>query len=158
MIKYLLLILAVVSCSVKDEELIVEITPQISGVEASFGSGIAGKRKLMVRLNLNDNSNIIDGVDLNPSLSSLQQNYPNPVNGKTEIVYELANSTDVNVDITDMTGRTVLSFNEGNKPAGKHSLQVNTIGLEAGVYFYTLKAGNFIDTKRMSTEVQHLTF
>ena len=120
------------------------------GVEADFDSGTTvAKRKLMVRLNINDNSNITDGVDLGTAMSRLEQNYPNPVNGSTEITYELANSSGVIIEVTDMTGRTVLQFNEGNKPAGKHSMQISTTSLEAGVYFYTLKAGNFIDTKRM---------
>ena len=118
-------------------------------VDAAFGQGITQGRALMVRLLLNDHSNRIDGIDVNTALSSLDQNYPNPVTGNTEIAYELANSADVNIEITDMTGRTVLFFNEGNKPSGKHSLQVSTENLEAGVYFYTLKAGNFVDTKRM---------
>ncbi len=115
----------------------------------AFGQGITQGRKLMVRMLLNDHSNISDGVDLSTSMSQLEQNYPNPVNGSTEIAYELVNPSDVIVEITDMTGRTVLCFNEGNRPAGKHSLRVNTSSLEAGVYFYTLKAGNFVDTKRM---------
>jgi hypothetical protein len=103
----------------------------------------------MTRLLLNDHSNLIDGIDMNTAMSSLEQNYPNPVTGSTEIVYELANSSDVIIEVTDMTGRTILQFNESNMPAGKHSIQVNTESLEAGVYFYTLKARNFVDTKRM---------
>ncbi len=107
------------------------------------------EQNLMIRLNLNDSNNIIDGIDLSTALSSLEQNYPNPVKGLTEIVYELANSSDVNIEVKDLTGRTVLNFNEGKKPQGKHSLSINTENLESGVYFYTLKAGNFVDTKRM---------
>ena len=118
-------------------------------VDTDFGQGITAGRKLMVRLNLNDNSNIIDNVDLTATASQLEQNFPNPVKGSTEIVYELANSSDVILEITDLTGRKVLEFKEGNKPAGKHSLEVNAASLEAGIYFYTIKAGNFTDTKRM---------
>lgn len=120
-----------------------------SGVETSFGSGIAGKRKLMIRLNLNDNSNIIDGIDMSGNLSNLEQNYPNPVVNSTDIAYELASPAEVEIEITDMTGRTVLIINEGNRIAGKHNVIVNTESLESGVYFYTLKAGKFVDTKRM---------
>lgn len=121
-----------------------------SGPEASFSTdGIMSKRKLMVRLNLNDNSNIVDGIDVTASLTQLEQNYPNPVSGSTEIAYELASSSDVILEVTDMTGKTVLQYNEGNKSAGKHSIHVNTSNLEAGIYFYTLKAENFVDTKRM---------
>jgi len=120
-----------------------------SGPEDGFGPSIAEEKRLMVRLIINDHSNIIDGIDLSKTQSRLEQNYPNPVIDHTDIAYELENPSNVEIEITDMTGRTILNFNEGNKPAGKHSLQVNTESLEAGVYFYTLKAGNFVDTKRM---------
>ncbi len=132
------------SVKVKDPSSIVR-----TGVENGFGQGITAGSILMTRLLLNDHSNATDGVDLGTAMSSLEQNYPNPVNGSTEITYELANSSGVIIEVTDMTGRTVLQFNEGNKPAGKHSMLLSTESLEAGVYFYTLKAGNFVDTKRM---------
>jgi len=48
-----------------------------------------------------------------------------------------------------MTGRIVLQHNEGNQPAGKHNIEINTESLESGVNFYTLKAGAFTATKRM---------
>ena len=120
-----------------------------SGPDASFGPSIASDKKLMVRLIINDNSNIIDGIDLTTAQSKMDQNFPNPVEGITEIAYELANASDVIIEVTDMTGRSVLQIHEGSKPAGKHNLHMNTESLEAGVYFYTLKAGNFVDTKRM---------
>jgi len=120
------------------------------GVESDFSTGgIMAKRKLMVKLNINDHSNIIDGVDISTAMSRLGQNYPNPVEDATEITYELANPSKVDIEITDMTGRTVLSIHEGKMTSGKHSAKINTGSLESGVYFYTLKAGNFVDTKRM---------
>ncbi len=120
------------------------------GVEEDFSTGgIMAKRKLMVKLNLNDNSNIIDGVDINTAMSQLEQNYPNPVKNTTDISFELANPAEVDIEITDMTGRTVLTIHNGNMAAGKHNTTVNTESLESGVYFYTLKAGSFVETKRM---------
>lgn len=118
-------------------------------VDTNFGQGITQGRKLMVRMHLNDHSNIIDGLDLSGAASMLEQNYPNPVADRTEIVFELANSSDVILEVTDMTGRIVLQYNKGQKPAGRHTMEINTESLKAGVYFYTLKAGNFVDTKRM---------
>jgi hypothetical protein len=123
-----------------------------SGVDADWTSGAGGqlaRRKIMVHLNLNDHSNETDGVDITTALNSLDQNYPNPVKGSTEIAYQLAGASDVILEITDMTGKTVMELNEGNRPAGKHTIRVNTESLESGVYFYILKAGNFVDTKRM---------
>jgi len=117
-------------------------------VETGLGSFV-GKRNLMCRLNINDNSNIIDGVNTTRALSALGQNYPNPFRNNTEIRYELGTDSDVVVKVMDLTGRVVMEINEGFKPAGSHTLRVNASSLEAGIYMYTLKAGGFTETKRM---------
>jgi hypothetical protein len=49
----------------------------------------------------------------------------------------------------DLTGRKVIDINQGMKPAGKHTFTLETSNLEAGVYFYTLQAGSFTQTKQM---------
>jgi hypothetical protein len=108
------------------------------------------KQILMIRLNLNDNSNIIDGIDRVTALNSLGQNYPNPVRNITEIEYEIANPAEVQLEIKDMTGRTVLSLNEGRKTAGKHTAGISAESLDSGIYFYTLRAGDYTETKRMT--------
>ncbi|HBB91290.1 MAG TPA: hypothetical protein DC042_06140 [Bacteroidales bacterium] len=112
--------------------------------------GYVGGRNIMVRLNINDHSNLIDGVDVNKTLSSLGQNYPNPFNGKTDIAFELASGNEVRMIVRDITGRIVLDKNEGFMPAGKHNLTIDGSSLEAGIYMYTLNAGAFSETKRMT--------
>ncbi|MBT7095580.1 MAG: T9SS type A sorting domain-containing protein, partial [Bacteroidetes bacterium] len=74
---------------------------------------------------------------------------PNPFVGSTEIPYELGLASDVTIDIKDLTGRVVMQIDEGTQPAGQHNFVLNATQLEAGVYFYTLKAGQFQETKRM---------
>ena len=111
--------------------------------------GYVAERNLMVHLNINDHSNIIDNVDISQALSYLGQNYPNPFSHTTEIMYELVNASNVTIEVMDLTGRVVLSMNEGQQPAGKHMASITASDLEAGLYFYTLKAGNFSETKRM---------
>jgi hypothetical protein len=108
-----------------------------------------GKRNLMVHLNLNDHGNRIDGVDLRTAQASLGQNYPNPFSRSTEINYELTDGSNVTFEIMDLTGRKVMEVNKGMMPAGKHSLTLETTNLDPGVYFYTLKAGSFVQTKQM---------
>ncbi len=120
------------------------------GAEASWDDGTTvTKRKFMVKLYLNDHSNKTDGVNLMKNLTVLSQNYPNPFVGSTEISYDLAQSNDVLVELTDMTGRVVMSIDEGTQAAGSHSVTIHAESLDAGVYFYTLKAGQFTQTKRM---------
>ena len=130
-------------------------TPTIAIYDGTYRVGnstsdYVGKRNLMVRLNLNDHGNIIDGVDqLSPAMASLGQNYPNPFSGKTEISYELADGSEVIFSVMDLTGRKVMEVNEGMMPAGKHNFTLANSSLEPGVYFYTLKAGSFVQTKQM---------
>jgi hypothetical protein len=108
-----------------------------------------GKRNVMCRMNLNDHGNISDGVDLRTSLAKMEQNYPNPFRGSTQIDYELVDGSEVSFSIMDITGRKVMDVNEGMMPSGKHTYTLATNNLDAGVYFYTLKAGNFVQTKQM---------
>jgi len=117
-------------------------------IEEGMGA-FSGRRNLMCRLNLNDHSNLIDGIDPLISTASLGQNYPNPFNGSTDIAYELVNGTDVTFEIMDLTGRKVKVLHEGFRPAGKHTLNLDASGLEAGVYYYTIKAGVLNQTKQM---------
>jgi hypothetical protein len=114
-----------------------------------WSSGFIGNRNLLVKLYINDHSNPIDGVDLSSALSSLSQNYPNPFNSTTEFTYELASAQDVSIEITDMTGRKIMALEEGHKAAGSHKVSLNADDLDAGIYFYTLSAGEFTQTKRM---------
>jgi hypothetical protein len=118
------------------------------GINTGLGS-FYGKKNYMIRLNLNDHRNRIDGVENNLTTAVLGQNYPNPFNGATQIDYELVNGSEVIFEVMDMTGRKVLTQNEGFVPAGKHQLTLNAGSLDAGIYFYTIKAGSFVETKQM---------
>jgi hypothetical protein len=112
--------------------------------------GYPGGRNIMIRLNLNDHSNINDGVNMNRSPASVGQNYPNPFNRTTDISYELVNDCDVNITIMDLTGRVVMDVQQGFQATGQHSARIDASGLDAGIYLYTLKAGSFTETKRMT--------
>jgi hypothetical protein len=107
------------------------------------------ERNLLIRLNINDHSNINDGVDLSSSSAWVGQNYPNPFKGNTVIDYELPAVAEVSFTVMDLTGREVLYNKQGVMPAGKHTYTLQTANLEAGVYFYTLKAGSFTQTRQM---------
>jgi hypothetical protein len=119
-------------------------------VAAWSTGGYVGARNIMVRLNINDHSNLIDGVDLTRSAASVGQNYPNPFNRTTDISYELVNDSDVSITVMDLTGRVVMDIQKGFQPSGKHNVQIDASSLDAGIYLYTLKAGGFTETKRMT--------
>jgi hypothetical protein len=115
-------------------------------VTSDFGASA----NLMIRLNLDEHTNIIDGIGNTSSASSLGQNYPNPFSMTTDIAYELAEGSAVNLIIRDITGRVVQDRQEGMKPAGKHTLTLDASGLDSGIYFYTIHAGQFSETRRMT--------
>jgi len=117
--------------------------------EIPDGWGVVAVRNVLCRLNINDHSNVNDGVDLNPTSAWVGQNYPNPFTGSTVIDYELPAAAQVSFSIMDLTGRKVMEENQGMMSAGRHNFTLKTSNLEAGVYFYTLQAGNFTQTKQM---------
>ena len=65
------------------------------------------------------------------------------------IFYELEKDADVDIEITDLTGRVVLTIDEGQKPAGTHKITLDANQLGKGIYFYSLISGNNKITKRM---------
>ncbi len=107
-------------------------------------------KNLMIRLNLNEHTNINDGINQSSALSSLGQNYPNPFNRTTDISYQLAKESDVKFIVRDLTGRIVAEKSEGSLSAGKHLITIDASSFESGIYFYTINAGNFQETKRMT--------
>ncbi len=70
----------------------------------------------------------------------LSQNFPNPFNPSTTISYEIARPSNVRVDIIDILGKTVISYEFNGLREGLHSFDVNGSALLSGVYFYRLSA------------------
>ena len=75
--------------------------------------------------------------------------HPNPASTSTLISYNLDSASDVTLTVLDMTGRVAMNLNEGQKNRGKNSIELNVASLSAGVYSYTLTAGNSSLTKEM---------
>lgn len=86
---------------------------------------------------------------LNVAGAELVQNIPNPFKGQTQINYSLKNAANVTIEVTDVTGRKVMELNEGSKSAGAYQVNLDASALKSGIYFYSLKAGNYVTTKKM---------
>jgi hypothetical protein len=84
-----------------------------------------------------------------PKSMTLEQNYPNPFNPKTAIAYQLSASSNVNLSILDMNGRKVATLVDESKTAGYHSVNWDASHYSSGIYLCRMKAGNFVDTKKM---------
>jgi hypothetical protein len=79
----------------------------------------------------------------------LMQNYPNPFNASTTISYSLLQSSTVTLEIYDILGRKLETFNQGTQPAGSHSVIWKANQYPSGVYFYRLQAGDFNQNQKM---------
>ena len=96
---------------------------------------------------------------LTPMETALLANYPNPFNPETWIPYQLATPADVTLTIYDIQGRVVRDLDLGHQRAGTYHGRSraahwdgrNTQGepVASGLYFYTLKAGEFTATRKM---------
>jgi hypothetical protein len=84
----------------------------------------------------------------------LYQNYPNPFNPKTVIRFKVENQEIITLKIFDVLGNQVLTLVNEEKEPGFYEVQFPpdssfTNNIPSGVYYYQLKAGNFISTKKM---------
>jgi hypothetical protein len=84
-----------------------------------------------------------------PIVYSLKQNYPNPFNPATTIEFEIPASSFVSLRIYDVLGRLVSTIVNEEMTARNYAFNINTSDLSAGIYFYTLRAGDFAQTKKM---------
>ncbi len=76
--------------------------------------------------------------------------YPNPANELLNIAFSLEKSTDVTIEITDISGRTVAVIMQNKMlPAGTQSLQWQTANQPDGVYFYRITAGDKLGTGKV---------
>jgi len=92
-----------------------------------------------------------NGSETTPNNFLLFQNYPNPFNPSTTIRYQLLKGSYVTIKIYNLLGEELVTLvNNEYQSAGTHSsLFIVNSSLPSGVYFYQLKAGSFIDTKKM---------
>ena len=96
---------------------------------------------------------------LTPKRTTLLPNYPNPFNPETWIPYQLAKRVDVSISVYSADGKLVRTLKIGEQAAGVYASQnraaywngKNEVGevVASGMYFYTLKAGDFTATRKM---------
>jgi photosystem II stability/assembly factor-like uncharacterized protein len=99
-------------------------------------------------------SEILTGVEETPLNTSkkqyaLEQNYPNPFNPSTVISYYVPAESQVSLKVYDVLGNEVMTLVHKDEAGGNHSVTFNARNLSSGIYFYTLRAGNYMETKKM---------
>ena len=93
-----------------------------------------------------------DGV--NPVITELMGNYPNPFNPTTTIRFSLKERGPVNINIYNILGQRVKTLVSGDLESGQHSytwdgVDANGRNVASGVYFYKMQAGKYSSTKKM---------
>jgi len=89
-----------------------------------------------------------------PKSFVLSQNYPNPFNPNTTIEYSLPSRCEVSITVYNLLGKRVKTLLETSQPAGRYKTEWdgtdnNNQPVASGLYFYQIKAGDFIESKKM---------
>jgi hypothetical protein len=87
--------------------------------------------------------------DLIPSNYTVSQNYPNPFNPETNVRIYIDKEEYVTLKIYNIIGQEVKTAVAEDMAKGEHVVKINANDLTGGVYFYTIRAGEFTKTMRM---------
>jgi hypothetical protein len=85
---------------------------------------------------------------VNPEGFGLEVNYPNPFKTSTTISYQLPESEDLVLTVVDVTGRAIKKLVNTHQTAGTHLVTWSVTNEQPGIYFYQLKTGEFVETKK----------
>ena len=94
-------------------------------------------------------SNIVEVVFGAVSEFALEQNYPNPFNPSTTINYSIKEKSNVELKIFDLLGGEIAVLVNEEKTPGNYDVSFDASSLSSGVYLYTIKAGSFVQTRKM---------
>lgn len=80
---------------------------------------------------------------------SIEQNYPNPFNSTTTIKFKLITRVKVVIDLFNIIGEKIVTLVDSEMDPGNYSIQFDASSYASGIYFYQLRAADFIQTKKM---------
>jgi hypothetical protein len=84
-----------------------------------------------------------------PEGFALEQNYPNPFNPTTNIEYTVPKTQHVSLTVYNELGQKVATIYDGMQKPGKYLATFNASELASGIYFYKLKSGSTVITKKL---------
>ncbi len=104
-----------------------------------------------------DNVSLIEGEGTSneeveasiPTEVTLNQNYPNPFNPTTNISFNIPQSSNVTLEVFNITGQRVMTLVDGFRPAGEHLVTFDATNLASGIYIYRMIAGNSVQVRKM---------
>jgi len=94
--------------------------------------------------------NVVTSVaETQPLAFALQQNYPNPFNPATTIGFSMPKSGNVKLQVYNLRGQIVATLVDEERVAGEYSVEWTPRDVASGMYIYRLRAGNFVETKKL---------
>jgi len=84
-----------------------------------------------------------------PESFKLFPNYPNPFNPTTNIRYSIGDRRFVSLRVYDLLGKEIATLVNEEKLAGEYTVEWDASSLSSGLYFYQLRAGSFIESRKM---------
>lgn len=90
-----------------------------------------------------DDDALADGV-------ALKQNFPNPYNSTTKIIYKIQKRSFITLKVYDILGNEISVLVNEEKDAGEYEAKFDGRNLSSGVYFYKLQAGDYSKTKKLT--------
>ena len=123
-------------------------TIYITLIDSFFNLQSAGTIALLDDIYFDQPTDVKDQESFNLSYS-LSQNYPNPFNPSTKISWQLPSGCWQTLKVYDVLGNEIAVLVDEYKPAGSYETEWNIANLPSGVYIYQLRAGDFVQTKKM---------
>lgn len=95
-------------------------------------------------------TSIYEGLNRLPNDFLLLQNFPNPFNPSTKILYSLLKEGFVTLKIYDVLGNEIKTLKKGEQSAGNHEVDFHADNLSSVIYYYKLASGNSFKVKKMT--------
>lgn len=108
----------------------------------THGRGVFERDMLDPAMNISGETELVETY-------RLEQNFPNPFNPNTTIRYNIPKSSDVKLEVYDLTGRKVSTLVNAVQSPGTYQVNFNAQMLSSGMYFYKLEAGEFVEVRKM---------
>ena len=108
----------------------------------------------MLHLNISEELVGVDGGIAVPTEFALHNNYPNPFNPVTNITYDIAQNSEVTLEIYNVMGQRVRTLAQGSHEPGRYRVMWNATNdygqsLSSGMYIYRIQAGDFVSVKKL---------
>jgi hypothetical protein len=133
--------------------------PQESGIniklnkvhfkDFDFGFAVGDGGIILRTTSGGEQATFVENENQDPHSFELFQNYPNPFNPSTSIQYAISSRQFVQLIVYDVLGNEIATLVDEEKPSGIYNVQLTINNLGSGIYFYQLKAGDYLETKKM---------